>query len=200
MRRKIVLTVSLALAILTAGSPVSADVKSLPSPTLTSIVAGKVFDGKIAGYGWGEEDDPTSLSLDFTVVEPTLFAAAEIEALTEGDTIIAGYESYTVGAVEKEEGKIVITPKEDWLTPLTFTVNEDGTYAAAAGEEILQSDSFSFPGKLRPDLVYVNAKGESLSAAELLKDLSAEAIETYSEVASITFDEDGYVVELDFSA
>lgn len=181
--------------------PVYAEVKSLQSPTLTSLVAGKTFDGKIVGYGWGEEDDPTSLSLDFTVVEPTLFDAAEVESLVDGDSIIAGYEIYTVKSAEvvDDKGVIIITPKEEWLTPLTFTVQEDGTCIAENGEGLLRTDCFSFPGKVSADLVYINAEGESLSAAELMKDLSEEKIETYSDIANITFDENGYIVELDFS-
>ena len=63
----------------------------------------------------------------------------------------------------------------------------------------IPSFSFSFPGKVSADLVYINAEGESLSAAELMKDLSEEKIETYSDIANITFDQNGYIVELDFS-
>ena len=197
MRKKAAITTIIICSILEAGVSVSADVKSMPSPTLVSAVAGKTFEGKISGYGWGQEDDPASLSIDFTVVEPIIYEAAEIESLTAGDMIIAGYESYTVSSVEQDGKSIIVTPAEEWFTPITFTACDDGTYSAENEEGVLKSDSFSFAGRLRPDLVYVNGKGEQLTAAELLKDISGEVFDTYSTFVKITFDENGYIVELD---
>ena len=198
MRNKIAAAAVVTGMILTTGVMVSADVRSLPSPALVSVTAGKTFDGKIYGYGWGEEDDPSSLSLEFTVIEPIIYDAAEINSLSAGDVIIAGYDSYTVASVKQEEGTVVVTPEEEWYTPVIFRAGDDGTYVAENEEGVITSDSFSFSGKLAPELVYVNTEGEQLTAAELLKDISGGAIDTDSSVVKITFDENGYIVELDF--
>ena len=176
------------------------DLKNLPSPALKSFVSGRTFDAKISGYGWGDEDDASSLSLDFTVVEPLTYAADEIESLSKGDLITAGYEVYTVDSVETEDGKVKITPEEMWLTPLVLTANEDGEYTAENEEGVLKGDSFSFQGSLSSELVYVNTEGEQLTALELLKDLTEERIDTDSSVIEITFDEDGCVVEVNFGS
>ena len=176
------------------------DLKSLPSPTLKSFVSGKTFDARITGYGWGEEDDVSSLGLDFTIVEPLTYAADEIETLSKGDLISAGYEVYTVGSVKTEDDQVKVTPKEPWLTPLVFTVNEDGVYIAENEEGVLRGDSFTFQGSLSSELVYVNAEGEKLTASELLRDLTKEALDTESAVVKITFDEDGCVAEVNFSS
>ena len=195
------ITTVIICSVLTTGLslPVSAEVKCLPSQALKSLVAGKSFDGKISGYGWGEEDDPSSLSLDFTVLEPILFDADEIESLEAGDEIIIGYEVYTVDTAKAEGSNFVVTPKEEWLTPITFKADGDDIYGAENAEGTIKIDSFSFPGKLAADLVYINKEGNSLSAAELLKDLSEEAVDTFSDFPKITFDEDAYIVELNFS-
>ncbi len=199
IRKKTAAAAIITCSLLAAGVTASADVRSLPSKTLASLVAGKTFEGKISGYGWGEEDDPSSLSIDFTVIEPLIYEAAEIDSLSAGDVIIAGYESYTVSSVEQAENAVVVNPEEEWLTPVTFTAGEDGNYIAGNDEGVIKYDSFSFSGKLGVDLVYVNAEGEQLTAAELLKDFTGEVIDTDNSVPKITFDENGYIVELDFT-
>lgn len=188
--------------ILGSASVASADmsvVRGMPSPALVSAFAGKTFDARITGYGWGEEDDASSLNLDFTIVEPLTYSAAEIEALEAGDNIIAGYEVYTVSAVEKEEGAIKVTPEEEWMAPLTFTANDAGAYTAENEEGVLRADTFSFPACLGEDLVYVNAEGEQLTAADLLKGFVDGSFDPDSCIPKITFDENGYVVELNLS-
>ena len=198
IRTKTAATAAILCAILAASVTASANVTSLPSKTLVSLTAGKTFDAKIAGYGWGEEDDPSSLSIDFTVIEPTSYAAADIESLAADDQIISGYESYTISSVKQDGSSIIVAPKEVWLTPLTFTPADDGSYTAETEDGMVMSDSFTFPGKLSPDLVYVNAEGEELTAAELLRDMSADSIDTSASTTKITFDENGLVTEINF--
>jgi len=198
MRKKTIAAMIMTCIIFSAGVTASADVKSLPSGTLVSVVAGKTFDGKVSGYGWGEEDDPSSLNMDFTVVEPIHYKAAEIESLKAGDVIIAGFDAYTVASVQTDGSSVVVKPEEEWLTPVTFSAADDGTYTAENEEGMLKSDSFSFSGNLDPALVYVNTEGEELTEAELLRDISDEKIDTYSTAVKITFDENGFVVKLDF--
>lgn len=177
----------------------AADMKCLPSPSLTALVAGNTFDGRLTGYGWGEEDDPSSLSLDFTIVETCTFAADEVEALAAGDIINAGFNVYTVGSVEAENGSIKVIPEEEWLTPMTFTLGDEGVYTAETEEGIVRADIFSFAGNLRADLVYINAEGESLTKAKLLKDIVDGTLDVDNSVPQITFDENGFVIELNFS-
>ena len=172
---------------------------ALPSASLKTFLAGKTFEARFAGYGWGEDDDVSSLSLDFTIVEPLTYAAEEIEALTEGDSIVAGYEWYTVASVEEADGAITVVPEEEWLTPITFTAAEDGSYAAETEDGALTGDSFSFPATLSDELVYVNAEGEELTAAELLQGLVEGSVDTDTSTVILTFDENAAVAEIDFS-
>ena len=132
-------------------------------------------------------------------MEPLTFAADEIEALSAGDAVNAGFELYTVASVEDADGSIKVTPEEEWLTPITFTKNDDGVYMLENEEGIMREDSFSFPGRLGSELVYVNSDGEQLTAAELLKGLVDGTIDTDFSIPKITFDEEGYIVELNFS-
>ena len=175
------------------------DVRSLPSPALTAFVSGKTFDSKINGYGWGEEDDVSSLSLEFIIMEPVTFAAEDIEGLAKGDTVTIGYDFYTVADVRKEGESVIMTPEDEWLTPVTFTPQEDGVYTAENEEGVLKTDSFSFPSHLASELVYVNAGGEELTAAELLHDLADGSLDTDGSRPEITFDENGYIIKADFS-
>ena len=202
MKKQIVLLTIASALVLGAGLTASADtntLRGLPSPALKALVANQTFSARIAGYGWGEEDDVSAISLDFTVVEPIVFAADEVEALAVGDSIIAGFEVYTVKSVEEAEEGIVMTPEEEWLTPVTFQPYENGGYTAEDENGVLNADSFSFPGRLGSELEYVNAEGEQLTAAELLKDLVEGSLDTDSSVPKITFDEEGYIVKLDFA-
>lgn len=188
--------------IMGAASVVSAEtkqVKGLPSPSLSAFVSGKTFDSRINGYGWGEEDDAASLSLDFVILEPMTFAAADIEALAAGDTVSIGYEVYTAASVQNEANAVILTPEEEWLTPVTFTAGEDGVYTAENEEGALKTESFSFPAHLAAELVYVNAAGEQQTASELLHDLAEGSLDTDGSVPKITFDENGFISEINFS-
>ena len=195
----LILTVCVAAGAAFTVSAQTNEVRALPSPALTAFVSGKTFDSKINGYGWGEEDDVSSLSLDFIIMEPVTFAAGDIEGLEEGDTVTIGYEFYTVASVEKGENSVVMTPEEEWLTPVTFTANEAGSYTAENEEGVLKTESFSFPSRLADGLVYVNADGEQLTAADLLRELAEGSLDTDSSMPGITFDESGFITEINFS-
>jgi hypothetical protein len=60
-------------------------------------------------------------------------------------------------------------------------------------------DSFSFSCRVRPDLVYINEEGDSLTAQDLMDALSEDAIDTSVEKPQMTFDEEGYLTQMDFS-
>ena len=173
-------------------------VRSMPSPVLASMLAGKTFDARVTGYGWG--DDVDSISLDFTVTEPLTFSAEEIESLETGDIIDLGMDSCTVASVGNEGGTIKVVPEEDWLSPVTFTANENGGYTAEDENGMMTTDSFSFPSRLGADLVYVDAEGQSLTAEGLLDDLEESVLDVDEATPKITFDEAGYIVELNFSS
>ena len=128
----IVLALALVLAVATAfaGSISITPPSNNPADAANSYEIYKVFDGVGDGNGHisytlmsGKTAPPTGFELDSagnihltrTTGDLTQLTTAEIEALEAGDNIIAGYEVYTVSAVEKEEGSIKVTPEEEWM-------------------------------------------------------------------------------------
>jgi hypothetical protein len=47
--------------------------------------------------------------------------------------------------------------------------------------------------------VYINEEGDSLTAQDLMDALSEDAIDTSAEEPQMTFDEEGYLTQMDFS-
>lgn len=180
-----------------AGDETVKVIQSMPSPGIASLIAGKTLDVRLTGYGWGETVD--SLSLDFTVTEPAIFPASDIEDIKEGEVISTGMEGYTVTSVEKTEDAVTVVPEEEWLTPITLTQNDDGNYQAENEEGVLMIDSFSFSARISADLAYINTEGDTLTAEELMQDLSEGMLDTDSIQPKAAFDEQGYLVELNFA-
>ena len=168
----------------------------MPQPVL-DLIGGKTFQARVSGYGWGESAE--TLKFDITACEPMLFSAEAVESLKPGDSIDAGMDIYTVKTIQDKDDSMEITPEEMWLTLVVFRINEDGNYTAEDGNGILTVDSFSFSCRVRPDLVYINEEGDSLTAQDLMDALSEGAIDTSAEEPQMTFDEEGYLTQMDFS-
>ena len=174
-------------------------VRTLPAASLKPVIAGKTISARVAGYGWGEEDDVSSLNLDLTITDQASIAASDAESLAEGDELIIGYDVYTVKSVEQTDDGITVTPDDEWYSPVTLVKSDDGSYLAENEDGPLLVDSFSFQPQIAQEVAYINEAGEELAKEDLLKDLVDEALDTYSIVPVVTFDEDGYLTGIDFS-
>ncbi|HCI74562.1 MAG TPA: hypothetical protein DHV42_08520 [Lachnospiraceae bacterium] len=172
-------------------------IHSLVPQSVIDLIGGKTFQARLSGYGWG--DSPETLKFDFTVREPMLFSADAIESLKPGDSIDAGMDVYTVKTVDSSEDSTKIIPEEVWLTPVVFTMNEEGTYTAEDGNGPLTVDSFSFSCRIKPDLVFVDAQGDTLTAQDLMDALSEDTVDTDTTTPQVTFDEEGDLTTIDFS-
>ncbi len=164
-----------------------------PSPLLIQTVADKTFSARMNGYGWGGDEDAYSFSFKFC--EPAVFSAEEIEALKKGDTLVMGFESFTVAKLQKEDGQITVTPKESWLEVLTLRKTEDGAgYTAETGAGLLMLEVLSMDCVAGPEFVYRGAAGETLTAKELLNLLWSEAFDLSDEILEIGFDGAGMLL------
>ncbi len=178
----------LALACCASAQTVSA----LPSEILRTLVAGKIFDGTVSGYGFNGE----TYNLNVTLYERVHVAAADLESLQAGDEMNLMLEFVTVKTVEKDEFGYTVT--DEWNNVLNFYPDDDGSYYCVNDtEHTLMRPVIQFDCVLAKDFQFVDASDPDLDA-EPVTGTVEDVVRGYEEGSYfteentiLTFDENG---------
>lgn len=189
-----------------AEAPVSNLYRPNTSETFKALVGGKSFEAGITGWESVGEDEDAKFTISITVYERDRFDAAVIENLAEHDILCFG-DGTAFMVMEVIRDEFGVTVKDGFNNGYSFFKAEDGEayLAATDAENPFYTEVFTVKVPLQKDVSFLDwsdpenlEEPVKLGYDELL-DLLLEGASFAPYNTTVTFDENGKLVELLYS-
>ncbi len=167
-----------------------------PSALLVNLVGGGTLTARLSGYGFGDTVD--TFTMNFWIVEPVVYASAQVEGLTAGSVIMANFAEYEAVEIQKDGDSIIVKAKEDWQEPLKLSPAADGKgYNAETEGKVLMQDVYQIECSVSPAFEYKAEDGTVLDPEAFMKKISEGELNLDECFLEVSFDENARILKIE---